>query len=73
MTLLESEKALLESMVKDKNSFGMDNLLRTHLDEIEGLIGTAKGFLEKEEVGPKDNKELKDMPKLGIKKPLLAK
>lgn len=68
ITLLESEKSILEEMVKEKNSVGMDNLLRTHLDTLEGLIGTAKGFVEIEE-----EKEDDEKPKLWIKTGLIKK
>ena len=61
MTLLESEKEVLESMIKEKNSCGMDNLLRWLVDELEGLMGTAKGFIEEEE---DEIEEPKDLPKI---------
>lgn len=49
ITLLESEKSILEWMVKEKNSIGMDDLLRSHVNSLESLIWTAKWFQEKEE------------------------
>lgn len=62
MELLESEKSLLEWLVKEKNSIGMDNLLRWLMDNLEWLIGTAKWFIESEI--EEDNE---DKPKLWIK------
>ena len=45
---LMSIKIILENMVKEKNSVGMDNLLRGKLDELEWHIGNAKAFLSEE-------------------------
>lgn len=65
MTLLESEKSILEGMIKEKNSIGMDNMLRSHLDNLESLIGTAKGFVEEEEEDIEEEKlPIKEMPKM---------
>lgn len=67
MTLLQSEKDVLEKMVKEKNSYGMDDQLRTLLNTLEWLMGTAKWFIEDEK------EEKSEMPKLGIPTPLSKK
>ena len=71
MSILEAQKEIIEGMIKEKNSAGMDNLLRALADELEFAIGTAKGFVkeeEKEEIEEIDDS--KELPKLGIKTPL---
>ncbi len=46
--IIEAVKSELLKMVKEKNSIGMDNLLRSHIDNIEGLCGSSRAFLPKE-------------------------
>lgn len=41
-------KSVLNDMVKEKNSTGLDNLLRGLIDELEWHIGDAKAFLNEE-------------------------
>ena len=42
-------KTMLEGMVKEKNSVGMDNLLRGLIDKVEFSCGNAKAFVKGEE------------------------
>lgn len=46
-SLIEA-KGILEAMVEENNSVGMDNLLRGLIDSLEGNIGDCKAFLEEE-------------------------
>lgn len=57
---IEEAKSIVEGMVKEKNSVGMDNLLRGLVDKLEFACGNARGFIEeeKEEV---DYDEIKKM------------
>lgn len=50
MKVLESEKAILEGMIEENNSYGMDDLLRGLMNELEWLIGAAQGFVKEEEI-----------------------
>lgn len=49
MEILDSTKEYLESRIKEKNSAGMDNLLRSLVDKLEWTIGTAKWFTKDED------------------------
>lgn len=69
-TLLESEMEILESMVNEKNTKGMDNLLRSLLDDLEFLYGNAQGFKKEEMEGDMWDSE---KPKLWIKTGLIKK
>ena len=40
--------SILERLIKQNNSVGMDNLLRGLADKLEGHVGDAKAFLEEE-------------------------
>lgn len=42
---LESIKEILNTMVKKKNTVGMDNLLRGLIDKVEFNCGNARAFL----------------------------
>ena len=57
---LNKAKDILEGMVKEKNSVGMDNLLRSLLDELETACGNARAFIneEKEEEGEGETSSL---------------
>ena len=46
--LIEEAKGIIESMVKDKNSIWMDNLLRGLADKIEFDCGNARAFISEE-------------------------
>ncbi len=46
---IEKAKASLEAMVKEKNSVGMDNLLRGLVDKLESECGNAKALLAEEQ------------------------
>lgn len=54
---------ILESMVKEKNSIGMDNLLRGKLDELEWHIGDAKAFLSEDKDEYEEKSEESPMEK----------
>jgi len=54
---------ILESMVKEKNSIGMDNLLRGKLDELEWHIWDAKAFLSEDKEEYKEKSEESPMEK----------
>lgn len=43
---IEEAKTIIESMVKDDNSVGMDNLLRGLADKLEFACGNARAFTE---------------------------
>lgn len=60
---MEDLKQALYDMIKEKNSVGMDNLLRGLADRAEDICGDLKGFLntENEEYEKKDKKVM--MPK----------
>jgi len=63
---IEEAKTIVESMVKDKNSVWMDNLLRWLADKLEFACGDARAFIEEEK---EDYSEIKDklpnkMPKI---------
>lgn len=45
---LEEAKKIIEGMVGEKNSIGMDNLLRGLSDKLEFACGNARGFIEEE-------------------------
>ena len=45
---IEEAKTIIESMVKDDNSVGMDNLLRGMADKLEFACGNARAFIEEE-------------------------
>lgn len=45
---IEKAKKLVESMIKEKNSPGMDNLLRWLVDKLEWACGNARAFIEEE-------------------------
>ena len=53
---LTKTRDILESMVKEKNSVGMDNLIRSLIDRLESAIGDASAFIEEES----DEKEEKN-------------
>ena len=55
---IEEAKTIVESMVKDKNSVGTDNLLRGFADKLEFACGNARAFIEDEK---EDYSELKSM------------
>lgn len=59
---IEELKSLLESMVKEKQSIGMDNLLRWLCDKAEFICGDLRGFIEQEN----DEYEEKKAPKKSI-------
>lgn len=44
---IEEVKKELETMVNKKNTVGLDNLLRGHIDSLENLCGNARAFLPK--------------------------
>ena len=46
---LSETLSIVEDLIKEKNSVGMDNLLRGLADKLEGHIGDACAFLEEEE------------------------
>lgn len=45
---MEDLKQALYDMVKEKNSVGMDNLLRGLADKAESICGDLRGFVEQE-------------------------
>ena len=45
---MEELKKVLYDMVKEKNSVGMDNLLRGLADKAESICGDLRGFVEQE-------------------------
>ena len=49
MDILENTKEYLETRIKEKNTPWMDNLLRSLVDQLEWLMGTAKGFSKDED------------------------
>ena len=49
MSVLDNTKEYLETKIKEKNTPWMDNLLRSLVDELEWLYGTAKGFTKDED------------------------
>ncbi len=55
VSALERALEIVEDMVSEKNTVGMDNLLRGLADELETHIGNARAFQEeeKEEYEPK--------------------
>lgn len=55
--LLEEAKSEIETMIKEDNSFWMDNLLRWLFDKLEFSCGTARSFLEKDDEKPEDKEE----------------
>lgn len=57
--LIEQAKEEIESMIEEKNTPWMDNLLRALVDKLEFDCGTARGFLEEEddETETSDTKE----------------
>lgn len=57
---IEKVKTSLESMVKESNSVGMDNLLRGLIDKLEFACGTARGFIKEEEEEKEESPDTKD-------------
>lgn len=57
---IEEAKSIIEWMIKESNSVGMDNLLRGLADKLEFACGDARAFIEE-----KDEYEMKGkiMPK----------
>jgi len=54
-------KDALNEMVKEKNSVGMDNLIRSLIDRTESACGNARAFIENEK--EEEPKKGKLMPK----------
>lgn len=54
--ILEKAKDIIEDMIEESQTYGMDDLLRSHANSLETACGTARGFVEEE-----------DEPKLGLK------
>lgn len=46
---IEKAKKLVESMIKEKNSPGMDNLLRWLVDKLEWACGDSRSFIEEKD------------------------
>lgn len=46
---VEEIKRELEAKLKEKNTPGMDNLLRSLLDEVEGICGNLRGFITEDD------------------------
>ena len=63
---LSETLSIVEDLIKEKNSVGMDNLLRGLADKLEGHIGDACAFLEKgeEEDEYEEEPEEEEKPKL---------
>lgn len=61
--LLEEAKDEIEKMIKEDNSFGMDNLLRGLVDKLEFACGTSRGFVQKEEIKEEELEEEEETPK----------
>lgn len=73
---LTKTRDILEAMVKEKNSVGMDNLLRSLLDRLEFAIGDASAFIEEEADEEEDDTQWKSdaIPEMKPKnKPLIPK
>lgn len=60
---IEEARKIVEEMVKENNSIGMDNLLRGLSDKLEFACGNARAFIEEEkEEEPKNESEPMDKP-----------
>lgn len=62
--LIEEAKNLVYDMIKEKNSVGMDNLLRWFADKLEFDCGNARAFIEEETDEESDKIEKKLSSKL---------
>lgn len=64
---LSETLSIVEDLIKEKNSVGMDNLLRGLADKLEGHIGDACAFLEEEaeeENEPEEVETPEEKPKM---------
>lgn len=66
--LVDEAKTILESMVKEKNSIGMDNLLRGLCDKVESECGNLRAFIEEEKDEYEEEKETETETKGAIPK-----
>jgi hypothetical protein len=63
---LEKAKEIIEEMINDEPTIGMDNLLRGLYDKLEFACGNARGFLKEEDEDESEYKKPKESPKKSI-------
>lgn len=68
---LNDTKSMLEKMIKDNESIGMDNLLRGLVDKLDSACGDMKAFLYDEEEDAKE--KTSDDPAPTVRSWLLGK
>jgi hypothetical protein len=56
---IEEAEKIIETMTKQNNSIGMDNLLRGIADRLEGVCGDMRAFVSEEADEDKDKTESK--------------
>ena len=66
--LIEEAKTIVEAMVKEKNSVGMDNLLRGLVDKLEFQCGNARAFINEEKDEEEAPKKIAPKNPLSFKK-----